>query len=50
MPTDTLLPKQGENMRRRALNRSTDRKVFRRTSKPHSANTVKSVMRGGIRK
>ena len=37
-------------MRRSPLNKSKDRKVFRRTSKTHSANTVKSVMRGGIRK
>jgi len=37
-------------MRRRALNPRKDKQVFRRTSKAHSANTVKSVMRGGIRK
>jgi len=27
-----------------------DKKVFKRTSKPHPSNTVKYVMRGGIRK
>nr|QJB20150.1 MAG: hypothetical protein [Microvirus sp.] len=37
-------------MRRSRLSKSKDRKVFSRTSKPHSANTIKSVMRGGIRK
>lgn len=37
-------------MRRTRLNPSKDRKVFRSTSKSHPSNTVKSVMRGGIRK
>lgn len=37
-------------MKRYALNRRKDRKYFSRTSKPHSGNTVNSVMRGGIRK
>lgn len=38
-------------MKRMALRRGQDRKVFRATSKPHPSNsTVKSVMRGGIRK
>lgn len=37
-------------MRRTPLKRSTDRKVFKRTSAPHPSNTVKYVMRGGIRK
>lgn len=37
-------------MRRSRLNRHKDRKVFKRTSAPHPANTVRSVMRGGIRK
>lgn len=37
-------------MRRIALRPSVDKRVFRRTSKPHSKNTVRSVMRGGIRK
>lgn len=37
-------------MRRSRLNKSSDRRVFSRTSGAHSANTVKSVMRGGIRK
>lgn len=49
MPTDTML-KKGANMRRSKVPKRTDRKVFRQTSKPHPANTVKSVMRGGIRK
>lgn len=37
-------------MKRIKLNRSKDRRVFKRTSAPHPSNTVKSVMRGGIRK
>lgn len=37
-------------MKRFALNRGKDRKVFRRTSRPHPSNTVRAVMRGGIRK
>lgn len=38
-------------MKRRSLSRSADRKVFRRTTAPHPSNsTVRSVMRGGIRK
>nr|QJB20962.1 MAG: hypothetical protein [Microvirus sp.] len=37
-------------MRRYKLSKSKDRRVFKKTSKPHSSNTVKSVMRGGIRK
>lgn len=37
-------------MRRTKLNRSTDRKIFKRTSTQHPGNTVKYVMRGGIRK
>lgn len=38
-------------MRRRHLNKSKDRKVFTKTSRPHPGNsTVSSVMRGGIRK
>lgn len=37
-------------MRRKALRRSSDRKRFKKTTKPHAANTVKFVMRGGIRK
>lgn len=37
-------------MKRRSLSRGRDRKNFTRTSKPHPANTVKSVMRGGLRK
>lgn len=37
-------------MRRYHLNKSKDRKVFRRTSRPHPSNTVRAVMRGGIRK
>lgn len=37
-------------MRRQHLNKSKDRKVFRSTTKQHPANTIKSVMRGGIRK
>lgn len=37
-------------MRRTKLNRSTDRKVFQKTSGTHPANTVRFVMRGGIRK
>lgn len=38
-------------MRRRALSKFKDRKVFRRTTKQHPSNsTVKAVMRGGIRK
>lgn len=37
-------------MKRRPLPKGRDRKVFRQTSKPHPSNTVKFVMRGGIRK
>lgn len=37
-------------MRRSRLPYSKDKKVFRRTSKQHPANSVKFVMRGGIRK
>lgn len=37
-------------MKRKSLRRSTDRKVFRRTSGQHPSNTVRAVMRGGIRK
>ncbi|WNK14303.1 MAG: hypothetical protein [Microvirus sp.] len=37
-------------MKRKHLSRSKDRRTFKRTSKPHSSNTVNSVMRGGIRK
>lgn len=37
-------------MRRTRLSRGKDRKVFQKTSAPHPGNTVRSVMRGGIRK
>lgn len=37
-------------MKRKSLKRSSDRKVFRRTSGSHPANTIRFVMRGGIRK
>lgn len=37
-------------MRRSRLNPGRDKKVFKKTSRQHSANTVKTVMRGGIRK
>lgn len=37
-------------MRRQHLNRSTDRRVFKNTTGQHPSNTVKYVMRGGIRK
>jgi len=37
-------------MKRRSLSRGKDRRVFSNTSRPHPANTVKFVMRGGIRK
>ena len=37
-------------MHRSKLNKSRDRKVFKQTSKPHPGNTVKFVMRGGLRK
>lgn len=38
-------------MKRIRLNKRQDRKVFRKTSSVHPANsTAKSVMRGGIRK
>lgn len=37
-------------MKRIPLSRSNDRKTFRSTAKQHPANTVKFVMRGGIRK
>ncbi len=37
-------------MRRSRMSRHKDRRVFQRTSAPHPSNTVRSVMRGGIRK
>lgn len=37
-------------MKRKSLKRSSDRKVFRKTSGAHPANTIRFVMRGGIRK
>lgn len=38
-------------MKRFPVNKQRDRRVFRQTSKTHPSNlTVKSVMRGGIRK
>lgn len=37
-------------MRRTKLSRSSDRRHFKATSKPHPGNTVRFVMRGGIRK
>nr|QJB20156.1 MAG: hypothetical protein [Microvirus sp.] len=37
-------------MKRRRLNKAKDRRVFRATSGQHPSNTVKFVMRGGIRK
>lgn len=37
-------------MRRSRMSKSKDRKVFKKTAKQHPANTVRSVMRGGIRK
>lgn len=37
-------------MKRTRLSPSKDRKVFSRTAKQHPSNTVKYVMRGGIRK
>lgn len=37
-------------MKRRPLPMKKDRKIFQATSKPHPANTVNFVMRGGIRK
>lgn len=37
-------------MRRSRLSRGKDRKVFSRTAKVHKSNTVRFVMRGGIRK
>lgn len=37
-------------MRRRPVNKFKDRKVFKRSSAPHPSNTVRFVMRGGIRK
>lgn len=37
-------------MKRFKLNKRRDRRSFSRTSGKHPANSVKSVMRGGIRK
>lgn len=37
-------------MKRFKTNRRRDRKIFSRTAAPHKGNTVRSVMRGGIRK
>lgn len=37
-------------MKRRRLSHGRDRKVFSRTAKQHPGNTIRSVMRGGIRK
>lgn len=37
-------------MKRYPLKRSKDRRKFSQTARPHPGNTVKSVMRGGIRK
>lgn len=37
-------------MKRYPMKRGKDRKVFRATSKSHPSNSVKFVMRGGIRK
>nr|QJB20969.1 MAG: hypothetical protein [Microvirus sp.] len=37
-------------MKRRPLNKKRDQKIFTKTSASHPANTVKFVMRGGIRK
>jgi len=37
-------------MRRTRLPKKQDKRIFRSTSKAHSANTVRFVMRGGIRK
>lgn len=37
-------------MKRTKLNPKKDKRVFKRTSKTHSGNAVKFVMRGGIRK
>lgn len=37
-------------MKRSRLSHRTDKKVFQKTSGAHPANTVNSVMRGGIRK
>ncbi|WNK13273.1 MAG: hypothetical protein [Microvirus sp.] len=37
-------------MRRSRASSSKHRRSFSRNSAPHPANTVKSVMRGGIRK
>lgn len=37
-------------MRRFRLSPRRDRKVFKRTSRQHPGNTVRAVMRGGIRK
>jgi len=37
-------------MRRARMNPRRDRKVFRKTAKQHPANTIRFVMRGGIRK
>lgn len=37
-------------MKRIPLNPRRDRKIFKRTSGTHPTNTVRYVMRGGIRK
>lgn len=37
-------------MKRIPLKKSTDRKIFSKTTAQHPSNTVKYVMRGGIRK
>jgi len=49
MPTDTIFQKGGK-MKRTKMSPKKDKKMFKKTSKPHPANTVKFVMRGGIRK
>ena len=37
-------------MRRKPMNKSKDKKVFKKTVGLHPGNTIRSVMRGGIRK
>lgn len=37
-------------MKRMKLSKNKDKKVFKKTSGSHPANTVTNVMRGGIRK
>lgn len=37
-------------MKRFHLSKGKDRRVFKKTSRQHPANTIRSVMRGGIRK